>query len=292
MRHIVLIIFVFLFINVFHERVVAKTITFTVDKVSLRADDEMTVTASHSGFSSDEYIYIKGAFYKEGSSNYFGLTKQGESWIKNSASTVNQRKVLTGEWDGKLIIKSDPLDSGFQESGSYKFKVGFYTISSNGEPSSVRWSDTIIDVYLERPIPTNTPLPLPTLTPTPLPTLTPIPKPTEKPSPSPIPFLSPTIQKTISSSFSSSPKRSPTLSPSIEEEKGDDEQSILGTQEEKREVAPSITPSIKTQSSSRVTYKNAAIALSFIGVGTGILSVTLYGKKFLQRFSNPHESFP
>lgn len=286
MKQIFCIISFLILTTIVSGQVSAKSITFTVDKLSLRVDDEMIVTASHSGFSSDEQIYIKGAFYKEGSKNYFGLTKHGDSWIKNSASITNQRKISIGEWDGTLLVKSDPSDSGFQESGSYKFKVGFYTISSNGEPSNIRWSDTIIDVYLEKPIPTNTPSPSPTTIPTP--TFTPIPKPTENPSPSPVPFSSPTIQKIISPS----PKMSPTSTPSVEEEKREDEQSILGAQEEERETTPSITPSIKNQSPSRAVYKNVAIALSFIGVGAGILSVALYGKTFLQRFSNPHESSP
>ncbi|MCX8008958.1 MAG: hypothetical protein N3A54_04640, partial [Patescibacteria group bacterium] len=153
-------LFLFLFFCVFiafPSRIfAAKSITFTVNLSSLKPDQEMIVIASPSGFQEGESIYIKGAFYKEGSSNYFGLTKNGDAWIKNSASTVSQRKVTIDTWDKTLIVRSDPSDSGFQDSGTYKFKIGFYTISTDGDPSSVRWSDTIVDVYLERPLPTNT----------------------------------------------------------------------------------------------------------------------------------------
>ncbi len=79
-------------------------------------------------------FYLKGAFKKPDSSNYFGLTKVLGSWIKNGSSSTQQFPITTnssGNWTGILEIKTDIDDSGFSGAGNYIFKVAKYSISGN-----------------------------------------------------------------------------------------------------------------------------------------------------------------
>lgn len=179
----------------------ARSLSISADKGSLFGEEELNITASASGFTDGETIYIKGAFHKEGSTNYFGYTKKGEEWIKNGESTLNQRSIQVGQWDQSMIIKSDFADSGYNGEGAFKFKVGFYYITSGGNLSSVNWSTNSLDINLSEPDPTPTPsstpaptsTPVATSTPTKTPTPTPLPNiPTSKPSPSSTPKILPT----------------------------------------------------------------------------------------------------
>ena len=52
-----------------------RSVVIEANKQSLLGDEEMAIIASPSGFTSGEIIYVKGAFYQEGSTNYFGYTK-------------------------------------------------------------------------------------------------------------------------------------------------------------------------------------------------------------------------
>lgn len=170
----------------------ARSLTITANKSSLFGDEEMTINASTSGFVDGETIYVKGAFYQEGSTNYFGLTKNVDSWIKNGQTTTSQRQVKVGEWDNVLLTKSDFSDSGYKGEGDYKFKAGFYYTTSGSNLSSVNWSN-ILSVVLNEPDPTPTPTLTPTSTPTPAPTNTPTPTKTPQ---TPTPSLSPTPSST------------------------------------------------------------------------------------------------
>lgn len=80
-------------------------------------------------------FYLKGAFKKSDSSNYFGLTKISGNWVKNNSNYSNQYAITTnvqGYWSGNLEIQPDSEDSGFTGSGDYVFKVGRYTSSGSG----------------------------------------------------------------------------------------------------------------------------------------------------------------
>jgi hypothetical protein len=156
----------------------ARKLSITGDKATLRGSDEMIITASLSGFTTGESIFIKGAFYKDGSTNYFGYTKSGDTWIKNSVKTSDQRLVVIGNWDNTVTVKSDYADSGFSGNGNYLLKIGFYTVASDGNPSSVDWSDSSFAVSLEQPAPTLTSVP--TSYPSATPTRTPTSRPTDK----------------------------------------------------------------------------------------------------------------
>lgn len=80
-------------------------------------------------------FYLKGAFKKPDSSNYFGLTKVSDSWVKNGSSYSSQNQITadnSGSWSGNLEVKPDSDDSGFTGSREYIFKVGRYTSSGSG----------------------------------------------------------------------------------------------------------------------------------------------------------------
>ncbi len=126
----------------------------------------MLVVASHSGFTTGETIYVKGAFYKDGSTNYFGYTRKDDSWVKNGASMLDQRGIKIGEWDGNLLVKSDFTDSGYQGEDGYYFKLGFYYPNSTGGYSSVNWSSNILAINVNAPDAAPTPSLVPTAQPT------------------------------------------------------------------------------------------------------------------------------
>ena len=80
-------------------------------------------------------FYLKGAFKKSDSSNYFGLTKVSNSWVKNGSGYSDQFKITTdssGNWSGNLEVQPDSEDSGFTGSGDYTFKIGRYNSSGSG----------------------------------------------------------------------------------------------------------------------------------------------------------------
>lgn len=80
-------------------------------------------------------FYLKGAFQKVGSTNYFGQTKVDNNWIKNLSSYSSQKSIQTdsnGQWSGNLEIQPDISDSGYQGTGVYVFKVARYTSTGSG----------------------------------------------------------------------------------------------------------------------------------------------------------------
>lgn len=189
----------------------ARSMTITSDKTSLFGDEEMTITASVSGFTPGETIYVKGAFYQEGSTNYFGYTRSGDSWIKNGDTATSQRSIVVDFWDGNLSVKSDFADSGYKGEGEYKAKVGFYYTTSGGNPSSVNWTGNNVTVSLNEPDPTPTSTPTPTPTPqaTATPTSTPTPTKTPAPTPTPKPTATPTSTPTLMPTPDETPDATP-----------------------------------------------------------------------------------
>ena len=182
----------------------SRSLSITSDKSSLFGDEEMLITASPSGFATTEAVFIKGAFYQDGSTNYFGLTKNGDTWIKNGDSSQNQLQVKIGDWDGGVRVKCDFGDSGYKGEGDYKLKLGFYYTTSNGTLSSINWSSNVLTVSVSEPDPTPTVTPQPTTTPTVAPTKTATPTaiPIKTSTPTPKPTASPTVSPEESSSSS------------------------------------------------------------------------------------------
>lgn len=198
--------------------------TISSNQSVLHGYDEMTISiSSMSGFTNGETIYVKGAFYKDGSANYFGFTQNNSDWIKNGDSIVNQRQVQIGNWDEQLVIKSDFDDSGYQGEGDYKVKVGFYYITAGGNVSPVSWSANSLDITINDPDPTPTPTALPTNTPIPTvrPSATLTPRPTLTPTKSPTIALATSSATPISTSgvLGSSVSSQPSLVAGIQENK-------------------------------------------------------------------------
>lgn len=139
-----------------HSVSAARNISIISDKPSLFGTEEIILIASVSGFTNGEKIYIKGAFFKEGTSNYFGFTKFNDSWIKYSETSTSQREITIGPWDLKTNVRADFEDTGYSGKGSYNLKLGFYYQTSSGL-SSVNWSTNNLVINLDAPSPTPTP---------------------------------------------------------------------------------------------------------------------------------------
>jgi hypothetical protein len=236
----------------------ARSLSITSDTTSLFGDEEMAISASPSGFATGEAVFVKGAFYQENSTNYFGFSKNGETWIKNGDSSQNQLQVKIGDWDGNVWVKCDFGDSGYKGEGDYKLKLGFYYTTSGGNLSSVNWSNNILTVSISEPDPTPTETPQPTATstptptPTPTPTKTPTPIPTKTPIPAPTGTLAPTGSPEDGASSSSG--------------------SILGIQD--TPIGSTISP--KPAASSVSENKNKIIAIVFIGLGTILIGGSIF----------------
>lgn len=203
----------------------ARSLNISSNKGSLFGEEEMTINASASGFTNDETIYIKGAFFQDGTTNYFGKTQNGSNWIKNGETATSQKTIKIGEWDGNLISKSDFQDSGYKGEGEYMFKVGFYYLTSGGNLSSVNWSTNILSINLNEPeyTPTNTPLtPSSSSTNTPTPTKTP----TSTPTPTKKPTNTPTPKKEVEVVLGAKTKNTPTPTP---DNSKNEEERIAGT---------------------------------------------------------------
>lgn len=230
----------------------ARNITITGNKTTLAGDEEFQMAASASGFTDGETLYIKGAFFQpvqSGNPNYFGYTKDRDSWVKNSTTFTGQRMIKIGEWDGNVIVKSDFSDSGFKGEGDYSLKLGFYA----GGSSTVNWSANVLPIYINAPDPTPTSTPTPTATSTPAPT----PTPTAEASPAPTVTPTPTISPT--------PTRAATIAAILIPEEVD----VLA-------VSVSGSPSAVMLASTGSVYRSAALSLAFVGSGLGVLSLAFF----------------
>ena len=247
-------VFVLLFGYPISPSVAARSLTITSPTTLLFGDQDMIVTASTSGFVDGETIYIKGAFFQSGTTNsYFGFTKFGDGWVKNSASNASQRSVKIGEWDGTLFVKSDFSDSGYKGEGDYSLKVRYYYGSFTGD-----WSTNALTVAINEPDPTATLTPSPSLTPT----LT----------------IAPTSQPTGTPIVSAT--RVPTLMPTVVIRPTNPGVSdILGAQQVASQDAdiPGLPGSdvVKIGTPSGNTARPVVFSLLFIGTGTGLLAVAL-----------------
>lgn len=142
-------------------------------------------------------FYLKGAFQKNGSSNYFGQTQVSGSWIKNGDSYAQQFRITTdgsGNWSGNLQVMPDNEDSGYVGTGDYIFKVGRYSASGSGPT----WSNEA-NIQINGVVPTATPKA--SSTPTPKSTVSPK---TSVISPSPSSKNSTTVNGSLVSSYQNS----------------------------------------------------------------------------------------
>lgn len=119
--------------------------TFTISNVPSSIDSTQTFTISVNlelSSNPSTKFYLKGAFIKSGNTNYFGLTKVNNFWIKNGTTYSSQYEITAdsaGKWSGNLEIQPDVMDSGYEGTNDYIFKVGRYSASGSGPT----WSNEI-----------------------------------------------------------------------------------------------------------------------------------------------------
>lgn len=176
-REVVIVVTIFLCLP-YH--LYAASITLTSDQTSLTGiDPEFTVQSSLSlnAPNGTEY-YLRGVFYKHGTTNYCGYTWNGTTWFKGPYSTNESWKnflkvsITDDAWKGELKAKLDTQESGCQESGTYGFKIQRFTAKSSAGTFDEQ-EEYLLTVLI--PTPTPTAVPTPTATPTPTPTKIPIP---------------------------------------------------------------------------------------------------------------------
>lgn len=111
--------------------------------------------------------FLRGVFFKEGTSAYCGLTWNGSAWFSGPYSKNEGWKsffpvtVSSGSAVGSLRVKLDPGDADCLESGSYNFKIERFT--QNGSSTFDSQNSLRVEVLL----PTVTVSPVPTLIPSP-----------------------------------------------------------------------------------------------------------------------------
>jgi hypothetical protein len=128
----------------FYPGVVWADFSFFSNATSINAEQELEVTVDlNLQGQINKLYYLEGAFKKEGSSNYFGLTEVDGSWVKYTSSNYTFLKQITtdsqGEWSGTLRVKLDTTSNLYQGAGSYIFQLKRFT--SSGSSS---WSDNLI----------------------------------------------------------------------------------------------------------------------------------------------------
>lgn len=107
---------------------------------SINSDQSISVNVQITGITPNTKYYLKGAFFKKDSTNYFGYTKVSSDWVKNSTTYSSQYSFTTdssGSFNTTLEVKPDSDDSGLSGSGSYQFKIGRYNSSGSG----LTWSN-------------------------------------------------------------------------------------------------------------------------------------------------------
>lgn len=166
----------------------AVTITTSSTQTSIFSSNEYIVDASVSAEVADgTQYYLRGEFFKPGTSNYCGYTWNETSWYNGPYSGTgfqNLRliKMASNLWSGQVKAKFDPASSGCNTSGVYNFRILRY--SSGGNPQSGDTQTPLsVDVTIGTPTPSSSPIETqsPTPTATERPTNCPTPASTPKP---------------------------------------------------------------------------------------------------------------
>jgi len=148
--------------------------------------------------------YLRGVFYKEGTTNYCGLTWNGGDWFSGPYTNGGHKSFLkatitNNKWEGIVKFKIDTTDTGCNNSSNYKFKIQRFTENSSSPQTDDQNELTFsFAIPTATSIPTSTPVPTNSPTPTKAPTSTPQPSNTPAPTATPIKSPSPTIKKTLS----------------------------------------------------------------------------------------------
>lgn len=169
---LIAILFALLGLLIFPNSVYAD-FTFTIAQTIITPDQDIntTVTLSLQGQNNKTY-YLEGAFKKEGSSNYFGLTWNDSSWVPYTASNFTILKPITtdqtGKWNGVVKVKIDQGSNLFSGNGTYSLRLKRFTTGGNGY-----WAENSVIITVDS---------LPSPIPSPSPSTTPIPTPSPPPS--------------------------------------------------------------------------------------------------------------
>lgn len=158
----------------------SPTIIISGAPASIAVTQSFPINIQVTNFSPNTKYFLKGAFKKSDSSNYFGQTQVDGTWVKNNETYSKQYSITTdgsGNWTGTIPVQGDNSDAGFTGTGDYLFKIGYYKDETN---PSISWSSETT-INLEGPSLTTTPTSTPTLTNTP--TTTKTSTPTKKPTP-------------------------------------------------------------------------------------------------------------
>lgn len=188
-RRAISLCFVFLILFfLIPPKVIAASITIQNTPSQIGIGDDYTADVNVSISVADGTIYyLRGAFFKEGTSNYCGYTWNEVDWF-NGPYSSDWKKLLkititNHAWSGQLKTKVDANDSGCNTSGTYNFRIERFndTASDGGGTFNDTQNEQTVTIIIPTPTPTpqptatNTPVP-PTPTTTKIPTATPIPK--------------------------------------------------------------------------------------------------------------------
>lgn len=181
--------------------------------------------------------YLRGVFYKKGTSNYCGYTWNGSTFFSGPYSTNDGWKqfpkvtIAESQWQGEIRAKIDGEDSGCQQSGEYGFKIQRFTESGSGN------FDNQEEKVFTFVIPTPTPTQAPTSTPTPTTKVTKSPTPTKSqetslpkssPSPTQLRNISSTPSATIKKDYVLGVSQTVSRAPTVTKTKKENKESSIG----------------------------------------------------------------
>ncbi len=146
-----------------------STLSFSQPPTIINSNQPFLISVTFLNFTPNQKYFLKGAFKKGSSSNYFGKTLVSEQWINNSETALKQLPIqldTSGNWTGNLEVSPDAEDSGFTGTGEYIFKIGYYNSSGENLTWSTEKTISIVAVASPTSTPTNSTTPVSTPTPT------------------------------------------------------------------------------------------------------------------------------
>jgi hypothetical protein len=172
MKKIFFIIFLFTnFYLVLTTSVCAVTTSINNAPTNISTDPfsiEITVAGASSGTN-----YLRIDLFKASTSNYFGETFNGVDWYKDTTfSQYYPVNIQSGvNWNGQIQARvGNPTSTQYDEPGNYKLRVRRYT--SSGSYNTTEANNSAIDININIPIASPTPIIFPTETPTQIPSPT------------------------------------------------------------------------------------------------------------------------
>ncbi len=178
-------------------------VTVHVDQSpSTIASDQFTVNVLVTG-AVPGTNYLRVDLYKDGTTNYFGETFNGQNWYSGSDGTQYFAITIADDKTGNGMLQSrvgNTLPKSYDGSGTYKLKIRRYTSAND-----YTFSDPV-DIVFAFPTLANTPAPTSTPTKTPTPTRIPTPTRTLTPTRTPTPIKTPIPQSySVASSLTVAP---------------------------------------------------------------------------------------